>query len=177
MDAGRQEVSPYAPPRAEEAAPGFAPGPVETASRWRRLGGALVDGLAVVLAHWPANALANHWGVKVALGPLVLNLANTSPQGPVWTITVMAIWVGQSYFIATRGQTIGKMVVETRIVATDGAPASFVKAVLLRTWLFLLLAQLPVVGYGSIMGVLLIFGPSRRCIHDYVAGTRVVLAR
>jgi uncharacterized RDD family membrane protein YckC len=114
--------------------------------------------------------------VKVPLGPVVLNLGDTSSAGTVWIITVAAVWLGQSYFIATRGQSVGKMLLKTRIVALDGSPASFVKAVLLRTWLFILIAQVPWAGGGSVLGALLIFGPDRRCLHDYVAGTRVVLA-
>jgi uncharacterized RDD family membrane protein YckC len=177
MEAGRQEVNPYAPPAAEEEPAGFTPGPLETASRWHRLGGAVVDTVILMLARVPAKALASHWGVKVPLGPVLLNLADTRPAGTVWIITMIAIWIGQSYLIATRGQTVGKMLVKTRIVALDGSPASFVKAVLLRTWLFILAAQVSWVGAGSALGMLLIFGPNRRCLHDYVAGTRVVLAR
>jgi hypothetical protein len=62
MAAGLEEVNPYAPPVAQEVATGFTPGPVQTASRWHRLGGAIVDTLVLLLARWPVTALASRWG-------------------------------------------------------------------------------------------------------------------
>ena len=40
-----------------------------------------------------------------------------------------------------------------------------------------IVAQLPVI--GAILGlvnILFIFGPEKRCLHDYIAGTRVIKA-
>jgi hypothetical protein len=45
-----------------------------------------------------------------------------------------------------------------------------------RTWVPLFLPLLPFVGsLIAVLDLLFIFGPSRRCLHDQVAGTRVVL--
>jgi hypothetical protein len=52
---------------------------------------------------------------------------------------------------------------------------SFVTGVLLRNWLFMLLQYIP--GLGSVSGLvdpLFIFRADRRCIHDFVAGTKVI---
>lgn len=98
------------------------------------------------------------------------------------------------YLIATRGQTIGKRVARTRIVRVDGTPAGFLHGVALRNWLLAVPSYVALLsGYAGVSSIavtigtalagwtiaasyLLIFGPDRRCGHDYLAGTRVVRA-
>ena len=74
--------------------------------------------------------------------------------------------------IATRGQSIGKLVFCIRIVTMNGRLPGFLHGVLLRNWVRHLLATL--IPFFGLIDVLTIFGESRRCIHDYLAGTRVV---
>ncbi|MCR9295328.1 MAG: RDD family protein [bacterium] len=76
--------------------------------------------------------------------------------------------------IATRGQSIGKLVMCIRIVNLRGTLPGFIHGVLLRNWVRHLLAA--VIPFFSLIDVLFIFGESRRCVHDYLAGTRVVQA-
>ena len=77
-----------------------------------------------------------------------------------------------------RAQTIGKMLLQIRIVDMQGVRGSFARIVLLR--------ELPgwianvTTGTGliyALVDVLLIFRRSRRCMHDLIAGTQVVMAR
>jgi uncharacterized RDD family membrane protein YckC len=60
----------------------------------------------------------------------------------------------------------------------DGAKPGFLRAVLLRLWINGILGSLPYVGscYG-LLDILFIFGADRRCIHDLIAGTKVVRLR
>lgn len=73
--------------------------------------------------------------------------------------------------IATRGQTIGKFVTCIRIVSTSGRLPGFITGVVVRNWVRNLLCLIPFFG---LLDVLFIFGSAKRCIHDYLAGTRVI---
>jgi hypothetical protein len=67
--------------------------------------------------------------------------------------------------------------VKTKIVDLDGKLPFFGKIVISR-YLFLgLISQLPIIGLiTALVDCLLIFGRERRCLHDYLAGTKVVNA-
>jgi uncharacterized RDD family membrane protein YckC len=74
------------------------------------------------------------------------------------------------------GQTIGKRWFRLRVVLCDGSPAGFVRTVALRSWLFGALAFVPSLGALPFLAdPLLVFRRDRRCLHDLVAGTKVVL--
>jgi uncharacterized RDD family membrane protein YckC len=101
-------------------------------------------------------------------------------EGAVW------MWAGlfgacllQSLLIAARGQNLGKLLVGARVVRLDGAPAGFVRGVLLRfalpvSLLFLLNVAFPLGFLFLIVDYCFIFRADRRCLHDLIAGTRVV---
>jgi uncharacterized RDD family membrane protein YckC len=73
------------------------------------------------------------------------------------------------------GQTIGKKALGMKIVDLSGALPPFGKLVALRYVLPILIAQIPFLGgLFALADALFIFGAERRCIHDYLAGTRVV---
>lgn len=69
------------------------------------------------------------------------------------------------------GQSIGKKVVGIRIMQMDGNPATSAQLFLLRGALMWLLNIIPFV---YLIDVLFIFQDSRRCMHDLIAGTKVV---
>jgi uncharacterized RDD family membrane protein YckC len=75
--------------------------------------------------------------------------------------------------IAARGQTLGKYVTCIRIVTVEGKLPGFFQGVVLRNWMCRLLALIPLF---PLIDCLVVFGGARRCIHDYLAGTRVVPA-
>ena len=107
-----------------------------------------------------------HWGVGLLSGFGLMSI--------VW----LGMLVCQCYLLAIRGQTIGKIVMGLRIVRfEDGGNPGFVKAVLLRTFLWALITAVPVVGtLVGVVGILFIFRDDQRCLHDHLAGTRVVNA-
>jgi uncharacterized RDD family membrane protein YckC len=104
----------------------------------------------------------------------------TTPSAPPmggFTVTMallVALAVAQVYFLSREGQTLGKKALRIRIVRyDDGGNPGFVKAVVLRIFVNGFLGIIPLYGLAD---VLFIFGAEKRCIHDYIAGTKVVTA-
>ena len=81
------------------------------------------------------------------------------------------------YLLATRGQTIGKMLLKVRIVRSDGSRASLLRIVGLRFVPTTVISLIPIIGgVYALVDCLLIFRDSRRCLHDNIADTIVVKA-
>ncbi|MDA9859008.1 RDD family protein [Rubripirellula sp.] len=88
------------------------------------------------------------------------------PASYLIPILVYALMVTKS------GQTPGKKLCKIRIVTSDTKQLpGFVKGVLIRSWASQIVYAIPFVG---LVGILLIFGPKRQCLHDMMAGTIVV---
>ncbi|GJQ62020.1 MAG: hypothetical protein SCALA702_10730 [Melioribacteraceae bacterium] len=81
------------------------------------------------------------------------------------------------YFLYKYGQTIGKRLLKIKIVSVDNTRTPFIRVYWLRYFLFALCSGVPVLGFFfSIFDPLLIFRKDRRCLHDILAGTKVVEA-
>ena len=158
------------PPTGAAATPMGAGGP--PADRVKRLVATVLDGLIFAVTAGMAfgmgflSGAGFHWGVGLLSGFGLMSI--------VW----LGMLVCQCYLLAIRGQTIGKIVMGLRIVRfEDGGNPGFVKAVLLRTFLWALITAVPVVGtLIGVVGILFIFRDDQRCLHDHLAGTRVVNA-
>lgn len=82
----------------------------------------------------------------------------------------------QWYLIATSGQSLAKRWMKIKVVRLDNGPVGFVHGVLLREWILFGFQMIPIL--GRIVGLadaVMIFGNDRRCLHDQIAGTKVVL--
>jgi uncharacterized RDD family membrane protein YckC len=145
-------------------------GSEQLASLGARLGGAVVDNLAGAVAIGPGYALM-FYGAEARQDALILlGLALVAVLG-------LGLAVVQIVLLSTAGQTIGKKVVGTRIVNVDGSPAGFVGAFLLRQVVPGLIAGIPCVGgIFAFVDVCYVFNDDRRCLHDHIAGTKVVNA-
>jgi uncharacterized RDD family membrane protein YckC len=88
----------------------------------------------------------------------------------------LVVMVIQIWWLTTRGQTIGKRALGIRIVrASDGENPGFLFAVALRYAVPSLISFIPLIGFiFSLTDILFIFRSDRRCLHDLIAGTRVV---
>lgn len=158
------------PPTGAAATPMGAGGP--PADRVKRLVATVLDGLIFGVTAGMAfgmgflSGAGFHWGVGLLSGFGLMSI--------VW----LGMLVCQCYLLAIRGQTIGKIVMGLRIVRfEDGGNPGFVKAVLLRTFLWAIITAVPVVGtLVGVVGILFIFRDDQRCLHDHLAGTRVVNA-
>jgi uncharacterized RDD family membrane protein YckC len=150
-------TNPYAPPRAvvEDQTGGSEP----LAERSDRLVASIVDVLIYVIAAAPMLLL------KGVSGSIVSGLL------------FIGILVWNCILLANQGQTLGKKVKNIRIVRTDGSEAGFVRAALYRAVPVYLVSAVPFVGpLCGLVNVLFIFREDRRCVHDLVADTKVVVA-
>ena len=123
----------------------------------------------------------------VAIGS-VLSRVVAKLTGHARTLTTQEAWMlvpmmAQWALIASRGQTVGKMLLRMRIVRTSGAKVDFLHGVVLRAWPVLAIqlgpallspSLKPLTGILYLVDVLFIFGAARRCVHDRIAGTRVI---
>ncbi len=159
------QANPYAPPQARvDDVPDVSAGPV-LASRGVRFGGALIDSLLLVMLVLPPLYFLG-WMTQ---GPSVLETLRNGVFGFVVFVLVNGTWLAQ------RGQTVGKRIVGTRIVRSDGSSVTFGRLLGLRYGLGWALTLIPVLGqlYG-LVDSLLIFRASRQCLHDNFADTIVI---
>ncbi len=172
-----QGDNPYAPPTSDVNA-GQAPAPAEgqLAERGTRLVAAMVDGLLYVVAALPAIIAAMSSGALGEGGSTAMFRAfGSSALGLVSAAAWVGLIIYQAYLVTTTGQSIAKKLFKIKIVKVDGSPVRFVSGVLLRNWLMMVLQQIP--GVNAVLPLadaLFIFRRDRRCIHDLIAGTKVV---
>jgi uncharacterized RDD family membrane protein YckC len=140
---------------------------VEAASRLSRLAARFLDGL-------------------LFLAPLPLLFLGL----PALLLGFVALIVGQVWLLLSRGQTLGKKAMDIYIMRSDGGLPHL-------GWLLLREFAIPaavgvlryagrhdpspigqafqvLLGFVGLIDVLFIFSPTRRCLHDLVAGTHVV---
>lgn len=89
---------------------------------------------------------------------------------------LVALAAVQLWMVVTSGQTIGKRVLDLRIVTfEDGTNPGFVKVFLLRAVLPAVLGAIPLIGLPfTLADYGFIFRADRRCLHDLIAGTKVI---
>jgi len=161
--------NPFAPPR---AAVGDVQAPADESTRLAslgaRLGAALIDGLvnialffAVMLPLYGLSGIAGAAGRSHVL-----------PGQIAYYVLAYAV---EGFFLHRSSQTIGKIALGIRIVRLDGRHAGFVRTFWLRTIAVGAVALVPFIGWLLVLiDIAFIFGTSRRCIHDQLAGTIVV---
>lgn len=84
--------------------------------------------------------------------------------------------VVQIFLLSLRGQTVGKYLLQVQIVRhEDESRAGLWRAVMLRGMVPALIGTLPYVGFFfTLVNVFFIFREDRRCLHDHIAGTKVI---
>lgn len=148
------------------------------ASRWARLGAAVLDSVILALAVTP---------VAFALGVFESVLANAEVGAEglsaQYTVTMAllgacAFFLINGYLLATRGQTVGKKLVGIKMVDMSSRQLlPFTKLIGLRYLPVWVVAYLPMLGgILPLIDALFIFRGDKRCIHDLIAGTQVVNA-
>jgi uncharacterized RDD family membrane protein YckC len=167
--------NPYEPPKfqleKEKASTHSEIDDFNLASRWLRLGGYLLDFL---FAGVPAIGLAYLVGVYENMDRAGnLPLADHLVALVIGFSTFMII---NGFLIYERGQTVGKLICNTMVVTLDGKQVSGNRYVFLRLLPLWIAVQIPVLGLIlELIDLLLIFRKDKNCLHDDIAGTRVVV--
>jgi uncharacterized RDD family membrane protein YckC len=173
-----EAVNPYAAPADTSSAAGQpALASTQLARPSSRLSAHFLDVLTYLLAAVPGGAAGG-----------LLSFALHFPKEPDWVrenapifafglgaLTSLIMYLYQCRLVATSGQSLGKRWKHIRIVLEDGMPPGFWRGVVLRSWVLTLFRFIPVVGNViSLVDALMIFGAGNRCLHDRLAGTRVI---
>ncbi|WP_353393820.1 RDD family protein [Hydrogenophaga sp. 5NK40-0174] len=139
----------------------------DLASRGNRFLAALVDGLIMLAVLIPVMFLTGGFGGGSSMGySFMMTLVS---------IVIFVLINGKS--LAANGQTVGKKVMNIKIVAESGAPADVKEHLLKRYGFAWVLGLIPWIGgLLGLVNILLIFGDKRQCGHDMVAKTIVVNA-
>lgn len=173
------ERNPYAPPQAEvRDAPAAPPTKGTLATRTLRLAGAIGDSVASAVFVVPFLLFTGDWTAAIS-GELSYG---TISLGSFAVFTAM-----QGCLLATQGQTIGKWLVGTRIVRADNDEVPTLARTLGLRYGTLALGLVGTLSVPVLTGVApyayvvvglidtaLIFRRDRRCLHDLIAGTKVV---
>jgi uncharacterized RDD family membrane protein YckC len=142
----------------------------ELAKRSSRLAAAIVDGLCAAV---PVLGLYIVFGFVLEVTtrrgmPPGLELA-----GPL--LAFLAFVCINAFFLRRNGQTLGKKLGGIRIASLDGNVPGLAKVILVRYFPIWLVSLIPFVGsFLILIDLLFIFRSDRRCIHDWLAGTRVI---
>ena len=164
-------TDPYQPPNStlttDEAA-----GEHPLASRWARLAAVLVDGIIAALLTVPFFMVTGMWSDM------------TSGAEPSYGFTLLsglygfvAYVVVHYYFLNQNGQTVGKKALGIRIENLEGRLIGAPNIIGKRYLPVTAASLVPIIGgLLVIIDALFIFRKDRRCVHDMIAGTRVVKA-
>jgi uncharacterized RDD family membrane protein YckC len=104
---------------------------------------------------------------------MVLGVVAYFIHNPVaFLVALLGLVVYQTYLLSTCGQTVGKRVMGLKIVTVYGERnGGFVTNVFKRVILNALLCLVPLY---ALVDICFIFRQDSRCIHDLIAGTKVV---
>jgi len=142
------------------------------ASRWKRLAGVILDCIILIAMITPiilvaAALMRADQGLQMSIGS--------------WKICCFVIGLAgfllvNGYLLAKQGQTVGKKLVGIRIVShVDEHIVPLGTSFGLRYLPLCQIAQVPIIGnIFTIVDTLFIFRDDKRCIHDLIAGTKVV---
>ena len=167
-----QDDNPYEAPASFTVQKPASGGQTELASRLSRLGARMVDVIISLVISIPVmistGYLQRAAQQEVGIGEMAI-------YGAGGFVVYLLL---HGYFLATRGQTIGKMLVGVRIVEFDtGELVSLVKLIGLRDLPITIISMIPCIGgIVALVDILMIFGAEQRCLHDLIAGTKVVKA-
>lgn len=190
-------IDPVAPPTPSPlpltAAAAAAP-EANLAERGPRLLARVVDWAIEFVVGIPGGVIIGSEAMKILMAVMQgqtpdfedLDMSRLILGGVVLAVGWLLQLIVQVWMLTTRGQSIGKRIVGLRIVKLDSSAPGFVHAWLMREFLMsafgFVLSFLPLVGPLLLRPALhitdwcMIFRDDRRCLHDLLAGTRVVRA-
>lgn len=143
---------------------------LQLASRASRFWAAMIDGIISVAVTFPLMMVFGIWEMTVqgVEPPMTMMLVLAA-------ISMAAFLTIHGYFLKKDGQTLGKKALKIYIVGLDDQRLAFPKLIGLRYVPIWIVAYIPIVGgFLPLVDALFIFRKDRRCVHDLIAGTKVV---
>ncbi len=146
-------------------------------SRLKRFGGHVLDSMFLVVAYMVGfGAFLALLAVEyIPIDVFADGGTASMRQKAIALLAIYAIPTGLSIIqwnlIATEGKSIAKKILKMRIIRADGGSPGFIQGVVMRNWLRTLLNLLPFFGMAD---ALFILRDSKRCLHDFIAGTHVI---
>jgi uncharacterized RDD family membrane protein YckC len=142
----------------------------ELATRTSRVAASLIDLVILMALFFP---------ILFITGWLEKNMAGEEIS--IWqTLLLSAISIGiflivNYKLLKNNGQTIGKKILKIRIVANEGGHAEVMNHLLKRYAVYFLPNQIPYFGtLFQLINICFIFREDKRCLHDIIAGTKVI---
>lgn len=169
-----ESFNPYSPPVSDPYIPlPESDGDLPLASPLTRLGSAIIDGVIQIAIFLVIRELLALAGIT----SLLKLFGGRSDESGFATgiVEVVFFYLIHWRFLASTGQTIGKKITKIKIVTMEGKKPSMLALCVWRYGVIQAMTFLPsMFGFLSLLDVLFIFRKDRRCIHDLIAGTRVV---
>lgn len=151
---------------------------LDPADRALRLVAALIDGVIAMVLIVPLMFMGGFWEAAFEAGRSggfgLMPLGTTV----MWAVIGFVLFVLiQGYPLQMTGQTWGKKLLSLKIVDLQGDKPALANLLLKRYLPTHVIGQVPCVGLIYILvDSLMIFRADQRCLHDLIAGTRVVKA-
>ncbi len=162
--------NPYAPPMTDLTGFEDISGDALLADRGTRFVAAFIDGIIGVCYALPIVFVLGDWKYIAARQNIPFYL---TAAGAV--LGFIAFVLIHGYILKRYGQTIGKKLMGIRIADLDGNVPDYAKVLFLRYLPISVVSLIPGLGqFLPLIDVLFIFRADRRCIHDLLAGTKVV---
>jgi uncharacterized RDD family membrane protein YckC len=174
-----------APPGAGGPAPQFGAGPAglpgrpQLASWISRVAALIIDGIIIGAGAALLIGLLAALGLSVDTTGGAVAFFATALLG-VAAITIVAFLYAPLMMSRTDGQTVGRMVLNIRVIRADGRRMTFgfafIREVLIKSLLFGVLSSITF-GLASLLDVLWpLWDEENRALHDFVVNTRVIKA-
>lgn len=167
---------PYRSPDAELASSSVSG--LDPADRALRLVAVLIDGVIAMVLMVPLMFMGGFWEAAFEAGRSggfgLMPLGTTL----MWAVVGFVLFVLiQGYPLQMTGQTWGKKLLSLKIVDLQGNKPALADLLLKRYLPTHAIANLPCLGLIYVLvDSLMIFRADQRCLHDLIAGTRVVKA-
>ncbi|MEH6419813.1 RDD family protein [Pseudomonas sp. CGJS7] len=151
-------------------------GDQELAERGIRLVAAIIDGVIMMVLLLPLMFIGGYFAAVTEAAQ-----SGVQPYGLqiLWGLGGLVLFFLVQYLpLSQTGQTWGKKVMKIKIVDLDGNKPSLATLMGKRYLFQNGIGIIPCLGaVVSLVDILMIFREDRRCLHDQIAGTRVVVAR
>lgn len=141
------------------------------ASRWSRFWAFIIDAYVYAIFMIPAFLYSSLYD-KFLLNETTLDLTE---KVALFVYGWVIFFLCQGYLLHTKGQTIGKNLMDIAIVDMEGKQIGLLNIVGKRILPVMVVGYIPFIGLVlPMLGYLGIFRKDKRCLHDLIAGTQVV---